>query len=327
MNKKTTVLVVEDETIIARDILSKLQGLGYDVPLVVCSGEEAIEKTGELRPDLVMMDIVIEGKIGGIEAADQIRKRFNIPVVYLTAYADEDILERAKITEPFGYMVKPFDERELHSAIEMALYKHKVAEKLMESMEETINALAFALEMRDPYTAGHQKRVAQLAEAIAGEMNRPHDEVKGIRLASLIHDIGKIRVPSEILSKPGKLTENEFGLIKAHPQVGYDILKKIEFPWPIADIIYQHHERFDGSGYPRGLKGDEIMLQAKVIAVADVVEAMSSHRPYRAALGIEKALAELTENREILYDPDVVDACLGLFREKGFKLEDRTDSW
>ncbi|MBW2630646.1 MAG: HD domain-containing protein [Deltaproteobacteria bacterium] len=326
MNKRTTVLVVEDETIIARDILSKLQGLGYDVPLVVCSGEEAIEKTGELRPDLVMMDIVIEGKIDGIGAADQIRKRFNIPVVYLTTYADEEILERAKITEPFGYMVKPFDERELHSTIEMALYKHKTAEKLMESMEETINALASALEMRDPYTAGHQKRVAQLAEAIAGEMNRPHDEVRGIRLAALIHDIGKIRVPSEILSKPGKLTENEFGLIKAHPQVGYDILKKIEFPWPIADIIYQHHERFDGSGYPRGLKGDEIMFQAKVIAVADVVEAMSSHRPYRAALGIKEALAELTEKRGISYDPDAVDACLELF-EKGFKLEDREDSW
>ena len=327
MNKRTTVLVVEDETIIARDILSKLQGLGYDVPLVVCSGEEAIEKTGELRPDMVMMDIVIEGKIDGIEAADQIRKRFNIPVVYLTAYADEDILERAKITEPFGYMVKPFDERELHSTIEMALYKHKAAEKLMESMEETINALASALEMRDPYTAGHQKRVAQLAEAIAVEMNRPYDEVRGVRLAALIHDIGKIQVPSEILSRPGKLTWNEFELIKAHPQVGYDILKGIDFPWPIADMVCQHHERLDGSGYPHGLKGDDIMFQSRIIAVADVVEAMSSHRPYRAALGIGEALAELTENRGILYDPDIVDACLGLFREKGFKLEDRTDSW
>jgi len=326
MNKETTVLVVEDETIIARDIQNKLQGLGYDAPLIVSSGEEAVENAGELRPDLVMMDIVIEGKVDGIEAADQIRKHFNIPVVYLTAYADEEILERAKITEPFGYMVKPFDERELHSTIEMALYKHKSAEKLMESMEETINALASALEMRDPYTAGHQKRVAQLAEAIAGEMNRPYDEVRGIRLAALIHDIGKIRVPSEILSKPGKLTENEFGLIKIHPRVGYDILKEIEFPWPIADIIYQHHEKIDGSGYPRGLKGDEIMLQAKIIAVADVVEAMSSHRPYRSALGIEKALAELTKKRGTFYDPDAVDACLRLFGN-GFKLEDRTDNW
>ena len=327
MNKRTTILVVEDETIIARDILSKLQGLGYDVPLIVCSGEEAVEKTGELRPDLVMMDIVIEGKIDGIGAADQIRKRFNIPVIYLTAYADEEILERAKIAEPFGYMVKPFDERELHSTIEMALYKHKAAEKLMKSMEETINALASALEMRDPYTAGHQKRVAQLAGAIAVEMNRSYDEVRGVRLASLIHDIGKIQVPSEILSRPGKLTWNEFELIKAHPQVGYNILREIEFPWPIADMVYQHHERLDGSGYPHGLKDDDIMPQSRIIAVADVIEAMSSHRPYRVALGIEKALSELTENRGISYDPDAVDACLGLFREKGFKLEDRTDSW
>ena len=327
MIKETTILVVEDETIIGKDIQSKLQGLGYDAPLIIPSGEEAVEKTGELRPDLVMMDIVINGGIDGIEAASQIRKQFNIPVVYLTAYADEEILERAKITKPFGYLVKPFDERELHSTIEMALYKHKSDERLMKSMEETINALASALEMRDPYTAGHQERVAQLAEAIAGEMNCPYDEMRGIRLAALIHDIGKIRVPSEILSKPGKLTGSEFELIKVHPQVGYDILKKIEFTWPIADIVYQHHERIDGSGYPRGLKGDEIMTQAKIIAVADVVEAMASHRPYRAAIGIEGALEELTENRGISYDPDAVDACLKLFREKGFKLEDRTDSW
>ena len=327
MNKKITVLIVEDETVISRDIQNKLQGLGYDAPLIVHSGEDAVEKAGELRPDLVMMDIVMDGGIDGIEAADQIRKNFNIPVIYLTAYADEETLERAKITEPFGYIVKPFDERELRSTIEMALYKYKNAEKFIVSMEKTINALALALEMRDPYTAGHQKRVAQLAGAIAGEMNRPYDEVRGIRLAALIHDIGKIQVPSEILSKPGKLTEIEFELIKSHSQVGYDILKEIEFPWPIADIVYQHHERLDGSGYPRGLKGDEIMLQARIIAVADVVEAMSSHRPYRAALGTEEALAELKEKRGISYDPDVVDACLRLFKEKGFKLEDKADSW
>ncbi|MBW2650842.1 MAG: HD-GYP domain-containing protein [Deltaproteobacteria bacterium] len=187
-------------------------------------------------------------------------------------------------------MIKPFGERDLHSTIEMAIYKHKSTEKLLKSMESSINALAMALEMRDPYTAGHQRHVAELAEAIAREMNRSDDEIKGIYFTALIHDVGKIHVPAEILSKPGELSKTEFEIIKLHSQAGYDILKKIDFPWPIAEIAYQHHERLDGSGYPRGLKGEKILPQARIIAVADAVEAMLSHRPYRAALGVEKAL-------------------------------------
>ncbi|MBW2596031.1 MAG: HD-GYP domain-containing protein [Deltaproteobacteria bacterium] len=219
-------------------------------------------------------------------------------------------------------MIKPFGERDLHSTIEMAIYKHKSTEKLLKSMESSINALAMALEMRDPYTAGHQRHVAELAEAIAREMNRSDDEIKGIYFTALIHDVGKIHVPAEILSKPGELSKTEFEIIKLHSQAGYDILKKIDFPWPIAEIAYQHHERLDGSGYPRGLKGEKILPQARIIAVADAVEAMLSHRPYRAALGVEKALEEIENDRTTLYDPEVVDACLKLFREKGFKFSD-----
>ncbi len=320
---KKRILIVEDETMIAKDIESKLRDIEYEPLSIVRSGEEAVDKAGELKPDLVLMDIMLDGKIDGVEAAGQIKDRFNIPVVYLTAYTDDSILERAKLTGPFGYIIKPFGERGLRSTIEMAIYKFESTEKVIKIMEETINALAMALEMRDPYTAGHQRRVAELAEAIAREMNCSIYEIRGIRFAALIHDIGKIQVPSEILSKPGILTKNEFEMIKTHPEAGYDILKKIDFSWPIAETVHQHHERLDGSGYPRGLKGKEILPQARIIAVADVVEAMSSHRPYRAALEVEEALNEIENNRTTLYDQDIVDTCLKLFREKGFKFSDR----
>lgn len=321
MKEQKKILVVEDETIMARDLQSKLESLGYSVSAVIPSGEEAVEKTGELMPDLVLMDIALEGDMDGIEAADLIKNRFNIPVIYLTAYADDDILERAKITEPFGYMIKPFGERGLHSTIEMAIYKHESAGKLLKGMEDMIDVLAHAMEMRDPYTAGHQRRVAELAEAIAREINCSDNEIRGIRLTALVHDIGKIQVPTEILVKPGRLTDNEFEMIKAHSQAGYDMLKNVDFPWPVAETILQHHERMNGTGYPEGIKGEEILLGARIIGVADVVEAMASHRPYRAALGIKKALNEIENNRATLYGQDVVDACLKLFREKRFKFK------
>jgi PAS domain S-box-containing protein len=183
----------------------------------------------------------------------------------------------------------------------------------------TIQAIVQVVEMRDPYTAGHQRRVADLARSIATYMHLPFDMIEGVRIAAVIHDIGKISVPAEILSKPGKLTRSEFELIKEHPQAAYAILKDVEFPWPIAEIIYQHHERLDGSGYPRGLGGKDVLLESQIIAVADVVEALASHRPYRPAHGIEAALHEITNNRGILYDPKAVDACLGLFKEKGYR--------
>lgn len=187
------------------------------------------------------------------------------------------------------------------------------------ALEGTISALATAIEKRDPYTAGHQRRVAELAREIAKEMKLPDDTVQCIYLASLLHDIGKISVPSEILSKPSRLNNPEYELIKFHPTVGYEILKDIDFPWPIAEAVLYHHERLDGSGYPNGLKNGEIPIEARVIAVADVVEAISSHRPYRPALGMEKALKEIEKNKGRLYDPEVVDACIRVIKEKGFR--------
>jgi len=193
---------------------------------------------------------------------------------------------------------------------------------LKKALEGTITAISKAVGARDPYTAGHQRRVADLATAIAGELDCSEDMLEGIKLGASIHDIGKIHMPAEILSKPAKLTDLEYRLIQNHAQVGYEILQNIDFPWPIADIAHQHHEKMDGSGYPQGLKGEEICLEARIVAVADVVEAMASHRPYRPSLGIDMALEELKQNRGSLYDPEVVDACLKIFLEKSYILED-----
>lgn len=192
-------------------------------------------------------------------------------------------------------------------------------EKLQKIMGGTVHAMAKMLEMRDPYTAGHQQRVARLACAIAEEMGLPQERVKGIHVAGTLHDVGKIYVPAEILSKPGRITDVEFKIIKTHSRFGYDILKEIEFPWPLAEIVIQHHERLDGSGYPQCLSGDSILIEARIIGVADVVEAMTSHRPYRPALGIEKALDEISRRKGTAYDSDAADVCMRLFTEKGFK--------
>ncbi|MGA2526804.1 MAG: HD domain-containing phosphohydrolase [Smithellaceae bacterium] len=193
-------------------------------------------------------------------------------------------------------------------------------ERMKKALRATVQAISLTVEMKDPYTSGHQQRVSDLARAIATEMGLSADRQDFIRTASTIHDIGKIAIPTEILSNPTKLTALEFNLIKTHPQSGYDILKDIDFPWPVADIVLQHHERMDGSGYPQGLKEDDILLEARILAIADVVEAIAFHRPYRPAMGINLALEEISRNKGILYDAEAVDACLKLFREKDYTL-------
>ena len=193
--------------------------------------------------------------------------------------------------------------------------------KIKKSMEGTIQVVSKMVEKKDPYTAVHQQRVADLARAIAEEMGLPKERLEGIYMSGIIHDLGKISVPTEILSKPGKITKFEFELIKNHAQEGYNILENIEFPWPIAQIVLQHHEKIDGSGYPLGLSGEDILLEARIICVADVVEAMASHRPYRPSLGIDVALKEISQKRGVFFDPEIADVCLKLFNEKGFQLD------
>lgn len=195
-------------------------------------------------------------------------------------------------------------------------------EMLQKTTGDIIQAMSSTSEMRDPYTAGHQRRVKDLAVAIGEELKISQEQLEAVKFAGIIHDIGKISVPSDILSKPGKISPMEFEVIKSHSQIGYELLDKIEFPWPISNIVHQHHEHLDGSGYPLGISGDDILIEARILAVADVVEAMTSHRPYRAALGIDKALQEIQDHKNDHFDPAVVDACIALFAENKFVFSD-----
>jgi PAS domain S-box-containing protein/putative nucleotidyltransferase with HDIG domain len=246
------------------------------------------------------------------------------PFGVLTVYAGEtnafNPQETALLEELSGDLA--FGIVTLRNEVKRKLAEQERAQglqRLRQALEETVQAIATTLELRDPYTAGHQRRVAQLAVAIAQEMGLPQAQLDGIHFGGLIHDLGKIQIPAEILSKPGSLTDLEQGFIRTHPEAGYNILKDVQFPWPIAQMVLQHHERMDGSGYPQGLKGDDILLEARVLAVADVLEAMSTHRPYRPGLGPEVAIAEITRGRGQLYDPDVVDAYMRLFSGKRFR--------
>jgi putative nucleotidyltransferase with HDIG domain len=234
------------------------------------------------------------------------------------AYNEQDL----RLAEKIGMQIAgAIANARLFSELKQAEQEHQqTIESLRRAFGTTVRVLASAVETRDPYTAGHQIRSADLARAIATEMGLPQEKIDAIRMAGTIHDIGKLSIPAEILSKPTKLSELEFSLIREHARKGYEMLKEVESPWPLAEIVYQHHERMDGSGYPINLKGEEICMEARILAVADVVEAMASHRPYRPGLGIDAALNEIEKNSGLYYDDAVADACLRLFREKGFQL-------
>jgi putative nucleotidyltransferase with HDIG domain len=265
--------------------------------------------------------------------------------IMITSMNDPAMGEDAVRIGVYDYIIKPFDLNGVVISVANALHRrqleidnrayrerleHMVAErtsaledsldKLQKALKGTVHAMARTVEMKDPYTAGHQQRVGEISAAIAREINLSDEQISYINLAGLIHDVGKISIPAEILTKPGKLNELEFELIKTHAQNGYEILKAIEFPWPIAQIVLQHHERVDGSGYPAALKGDDILLEAKILGVADVLETVSSHRPYRPALGVDYAVKELNRYKGVLYEGIVVDACLKLLKNKKIEL-------
>ena len=228
------------------------------------------------------------------------------------AFYAEEMKLLQELTTDLAYGVGVLRDRGAHEGLER---------RWRASLEATVTAIASTVEARDPYTAGHQRRVAQLSVAIGRKLAMPDDDLQGLYLAAAIHDVGKIVVPAELLSKPGKLSEPEFQLIQAHVQAGYNIVKNIDFPWPVAEMIRQHHERLNGSAYPRGLKDDALLAGAKILMVADVVEAMMLHRPHRVALGLEAALAEIEKGRGILFDPAAVDACIARFREGRFHFD------
>jgi HD-GYP domain-containing protein (c-di-GMP phosphodiesterase class II) len=233
--------------------------------------------------------------------------------------SSEDLLMTVKLNyEELENRVKELEEKLVES--ERKEKRHKVTvERLRDILGGFVKTIAMTVEARDPYTAGHQRRVANLARYIGSDMGLSEEQTEGIRVASIVHDLGKISIPAEILSKPSLLSEHEIGLVRTHSQVGFDILKNVEFPWPIAEIVYQHHERMDGSGYPLGVSGEEILMEARVLAVADTFEAMATHRPYRPAFGTNDAIKEIFLKREKLYEPKAVDACMRLVMDQGFE--------
>jgi len=318
------VLVVDDDDQCRGVLLDYLE-------LIRCAGKgasngpEALEILAQERIDLVVSDIKMEG-MDGVELMQEAHQTYpQVAFIIMTGYAPEYSYEAIINAGASDFIAKPFSLGELKAKICRIQKEKDILQQLQHSLarvkklfENTVRALASTLEQRDPYTAGHQDRVANLACAIARELGLPEDRIEVLRLAAFVHDIGKIGVPADLLTKPGALTAIEMSLIKVHCQAGFEILNTIDFPWPLAEMVLQHHERVNGSGYPLGLKGPMIRLEARIMAVADVVEAMSSHRPYRPALELSATLEEISKNRGVLYDGEVVDACLRLFHEKGF---------
>ncbi|MBA3028782.1 MAG: response regulator [Desulfobacteraceae bacterium] len=341
-SKMKKILVVDDEEPIRRLISDILEMEGYDC-VTAGNAKEARTCLEQHNFQLILSDINMPGE-SGLDFMRYVFKKYkDIAAIMVTAMEDPQVAEAVFEIGVYDYITKPVSRSSVLISVANALNRRDleisnrsyrdglekmVAERtisleqtmaqLRKAMQGIIHTISLTVETRDPYTAGHQKRVADLAKAIALEMALTDEAVEATYLAGLIHDLGKISIPAEILSKPGKLTQNEFNLIKDHPQTGYDILKDIEFHAPIALMVLQHHERYDGSGYPGGLSNSQTLLESRIIAVADVVEAIASHRPYRAALGIDIALKEISKGVGTLYDPDVAKVCLNLFAGNRF---------
>jgi len=339
------ILIVDDERPI-RILMEKiLQANGYDCRTAE-NAAEARSLMSEKASELILCDINMPGE-SGLDFIRHVLKAYpDTAAIMVSAIGDPLLAESMLQLGVYDYIIKPMDRNGILISVANAFrrrdleianrsYRRNLEQmvdertdslqrsmkKLENAMNGIVRAIAHTVETRDPYTAGHQRRVADLAVALAQAVGFEEDMVEAVRMAALIHDLGKISVPAEILSKPSRLTVNEFNLIKEHPQVGYDILKDIEFPWEIATMVYQHHEKLDGSGYPLGISGKEILPESRVLTVADVVEAMASHRPYRPGLGIDIALEEIEKNQGRLYDPEVTAACHALFKEGRFSFE------
>jgi len=279
--------------------------------------------------DVILLDLSLPDSQGLATVESVLEAAPATPIIVLTGLADESTAMAAMKAGAQDYLTKGQGDGEtLRRSIRYSIErmhtdeeKRQSGERLRRALMQTIQAVGLTIEKRDPYTAGHQQRVADLATAIGRELDFDPDRLEGLMLGGVIHDIGKIAIPSSFLNKPGRLTATEFALIKTHSAIGYDIVKDVEFTWPIAQMVRQHHERMDGSGYPDGLKGEDILFESRIICVADVIESMASNRPYRPALGIDLALEEIARNKGRLYDDAVTDACLKLFQEGRFSFQ------
>ncbi|MEJ5299635.1 MAG: HD domain-containing phosphohydrolase [Thermodesulforhabdaceae bacterium] len=345
------VLVVDDDPLILKMINAFLTSKGY-MCFLASNPDEALNIVHQNHIDIAIVDVIL-GEKSGIDLIQILRKSYpKLPCIVITGFEDEKTARLALDVGAYGYLSKPFSLLELLVNIEGNIRRRRL-EDLRDNYEDNlqktisekteglrtsldlqhkiiegiVKAIGEVVEVRDPYTAGHQRRVASLAMSIAQVLGLPQETINAVYLSALLHDIGKIAVPAEILTKPSKLDAIEFELVKRHPRVAFKILENIPFPFPIHEIAYQHHERLDGSGYPEGLKGDKIRLEARILAVSDVVEAMMSHRPYRPALGKEAALEEICRNAGKLYDPIVTSACVEAFKSRGFEFRLIEPSW
>jgi putative two-component system response regulator len=328
MSAKPLILIVDDNPINIDILLETLKG-DYNFG-VAKNGYKALEYLDNNKPDLILLDVMMP-EIDGFEVCGRLKSNprlMDIEVIFITALNDAKYITQGFELGAVDYITKPFKASEVRARVQTHMTLKKMRETLnrhnvdledqvqkktallQEIFNATVEAMALMAESRDPYTAGHQHNVARFATVIAQRMGLDEGRVESVRIAGLLHDIGKIRIPVALLNRPGKLLQAEWELIKIHSTVGYMILKNIPFPWPIAEIVYQHHERINGSGYPKGLKDGEILLESKILAAADFLEAFSSHRPYRPAQKMESALQELSDQKGILFEPDVVEACL-----------------
>lgn len=339
------ILIVDDEARIRQLLSQMLTSRGHSC-MAAKDPAEARRLLQEGLFDLILCDINMPGENGMDLLRDILPRYPDTAAIMVTGVDDHIVAEQFFALGVYDYLTKPIDHtrvliavanalrrqelerinREYQAGLESLVAKRaRALKEMVQTKHKTlvgmVHAIAAIVENRDPYTAGHQRRVAELARAMAVKLKMSAGETEGIFMGGLIHDVGKIAIPSEILSKPGRLSPIEFELIKRHTTAGYEIVKDIPFDWPIADIVYQHHEKMDGSGYPRQLTAAEISLAARIISVADVVEAMASHRPYRPALGIAAALEEVTVASGTKYDPDAVQACLELFEKDGYRFE------
>ena len=340
------ILIIDDEKSIRNTLGEFLHREGYEVDTAE-DAERALALLEQGVFDVVITDIIMP-RMSGVELLKQVRHSFpHIQVILMTGEPTVETAVKAVQSGAYDYISKPIVKNTLLNVAGRALQLKEVMEKkqkleeanfyhqenleklvkektqaLQQSMQSSIKVLASLVDLRDPYTAGHQRRVGNLAAAIGRELSLTEDSIEGLRVTGYLHDIGKITLPSEILAKPGKINDLEFNIIKTHAAQGFAILKDLKLPWPVDQVAYQHHERMDGSGYPNGLKNGDILPEASILIVADVVEAMSSHRPYRTSLGIEAALDEIEANAGRLYEPDAVIACLRVFRDKGYTIND-----
>jgi putative two-component system response regulator len=337
MEKERDLVLIVDDNPTNIDLLVATLTNDYRLGVSI-NGPRTLEYVSKQKPDIILLDIMMPG-MNGFEVCSRLKadpETVDIPIIFITAVNDVSRKIKGFELGAVDYITKPFLAEEVRERVRTHLALKSMHEQLTDRnvnlelmvrektielekmLEATISTITLMAEIRDPYTSGHQQRVADLACAIAKHMGFSKDNLRAVELAGILHDIGKIRVPTSVMNRPGRLLEIERELMKIHPEVGYNLLKRIPFRLPVAEIVYQHHERMDGSGYPCGLKGDQILLEARILAVADVTEAQSSYRPYRPALGIDVALAEISKNSGKLYDPKVVEVCLSLFKENLF---------